>query len=109
MIGREDGAHHLRASPRYKLFQPTEMTTAAGVTRVHLLNVSAGGALVHAPEPPSPGALLRLQCGDEQRVARVAWSKGPRFGAAFSLPLTDEQVQSLLVAQTPQTSSTSRP
>jgi hypothetical protein len=109
MTGRIDGEHRMRAAPRFKLFQPTAMTTAAGTARVHLLNLSTGGALVHATEAPTPGSLLRLQCGEEQRVARVAWANGRRFGAAFSLPLTDAQVEALVVGAAPQTSCTSRP
>jgi hypothetical protein len=96
MVGSIDGAHRSRAAPRYKLFQPTAMTTPSGTARVHLLNLSTGGALVHAADPPPAGSLLRLQCGTEQRVARVAWSRGRRFGAAFSLPLSEAQVEALL-------------
>ena len=108
MTHQTDGAHHLRTRPRFKLFQPTEMTTATGKARVHLLNLSGGGALVHAAQPPKRGALLRLHCVGEDRAACVAWVAGQRFGVAFAKPLDDAQV-SAMVGQPCSTTSVSTP
>lgn len=90
----------MRAKPRFKLFQPTEMTASgATTTRVHILNLSAGGALVYAAAPPRPGTALRLRCGDESRPARVAWTEERRFGIAFTVPLADTQVTRVIADQ----------
>lgn len=89
----------MRATPRYKLFQPTEMVSDGQTRRVHLLNVSAGGALIFAAEPPMPGAMLRLECGSHSLEARVAWRTERRFGVAFITPLDEGQVSELIAAQ----------
>lgn len=94
-----DGTHHLRAAPRYKLFQPTELVLEGGVARAHILNISAGGALIFASNPPAPGAVLGLQCDGQTLRARVAWNKNGRFGVAFLNPLTDHYVSGLVAAQ----------
>lgn len=99
MTGDGEAAHDLRAKPRYKLFQPSEMTLSGATTRVHILNLSATGALVHAAEPPAPGTSLRLRPGQGLRPARVVWTRGRRFGVAFSTPLADAQVDSVIADQ----------
>lgn len=97
---REDDVRLLRAKPRSKLFQPTELRDAGGVTRrAHLLDVSVTGALVHAAEPPRPGETVQLLLGGAQRNAQVMWAEERRFGVRFRLPLTDAQVAEILSAQ----------
>jgi hypothetical protein len=99
MLGRLDGAHHLRSAPRYKLFEPTEMHVGGAGSRVHLLNLSTGGALVYAATPPAPGTALQLRCGGRVRSARVAWATERRFGVAFASPLGEAEVSGILRAQ----------
>ncbi|QDZ06860.1 PilZ domain-containing protein [Sphingomonas panacisoli] len=94
-----DGAHHLRATPRYKLFQPTEITVEKRVARAHILNLSAGGVLVSVSEPPAQDTVLEVQCGGKTLRARVIWTKDDRLGAAFLWPLTDTYVSALVAAQ----------
>lgn len=99
MATKLDGVHHLRAKPRFKMFQPTEMKASDAIRRVHLLNLSAGGALVYAAEPPAPGSALNLQLDDQHRPARVVWADGRRFGVAFVQPLADAQVERAIASQ----------
>lgn len=100
VLGQVDGVHHLRATPRFKLFQPSEMTSGSTPpTRVHILNLSTGGALLYAAAPPRPGTPLRLRCGDEMRTARVAWAEQRRFGVAFTTPLADGKVTQVIAEQ----------
>lgn len=99
MTGRLDGAHHLRATPRYKLFQPSEITVGVLSSRVHVLNLSAGGALLYASDPPEPGTPLRLQCGAQSLPARVAWREERRFGVQFVCPLTEASVADIIATQ----------
>src|SRR5689334_22370701 len=58
-----DGAHHLLATPRYKLFQPAEIVVGHQMARAHMLNLSAGGALIFVSNPPAAGTILFVQCG----------------------------------------------
>lgn len=99
----EDGAH-LRAAPRIKLFQPAEMTRGADApVRVHLLNLSTGGALIHCDTPPPVGETVRLVCGVALGSARVQWAEGNRFGVKFARPIAPEQVDHIagVVARVP--------
>ena len=99
VTGLMDGSHHLRATPRYKLFEPTELTVGALEMRVHMLNLSSGGALIHGAEPPTPGTRVRLRCGPTFLSAKVAWTNGSRFGLTFLVPLNDNQVKGVLDEQ----------
>lgn len=99
MGGKIDGAHHLRSAPRYKLFQPTELRFLGVVGRVHLLNISTGGALIYAADAPEPGVVVRLRCGERWLPARVAWRNQRRVGLTFATPLTDADVQAIIAAE----------
>ncbi|WP_375390770.1 PilZ domain-containing protein [uncultured Sphingomonas sp.] len=85
-----------RGAPRHKVFLPAEMTTAEGVMRVHLLNLSPIGALLHGNAPPRAGAAVRLQCGNERWAARVVWVHDKRFGIAHAAPLASALLQRLV-------------
>ena len=98
MLIEVDGSHHLRATARYKLFQPTEVVLAGRAVRAHLLNLSAGGALVSATSSPSPGVELVVRCGNRALGARVAWRKEHLFGVAFVSPPTDAYVREFIAA-----------
>ncbi|SOB78701.1 PilZ domain-containing protein [Sphingomonas guangdongensis] len=93
-----DGTHHQRRSPRLKLFLPGEMIVRGASSRVHLLNLSTGGALVHAPTPVSPGSSVIIHFAREARAARVAWVDGQRAGLCFTTPLSDEGVRQVVAA-----------
>lgn len=91
-MSRYDGTATRRRQPRLKLFQPTTMAVAADMMRVHLLDLSIGGALIHCSTPPAAGAAVRLDWAGRMRTARVVWVNGTRFGIAFSLALHEDQV-----------------
>lgn len=100
MTNRDEDVRHLRAKPRSKLFQPTELCDAAGaIRRAHLLDLSATGALVHATEPPQPGGMIQLTLGGTPRSCHVMWVEDRRFGVRFRTPLTDAQVADILATQ----------
>jgi hypothetical protein len=96
MVG-EDRESQERA-PRLKVFQPAEMLCGAFFERVHLLNLSATGALIHGDTPPAEGTKIRLLCGFPLGEARVAWTKGKYFGVAFDRALPDIQLDTILNA-----------
>lgn len=100
MTDPSEDVRRLRAKPRLKAFQQTEMRRVDGaVVKVHLLDLSVTGALVHCPEPPAKGDAVHLSLGGAFRVGEVAWSEERRFGLHFRVPLTDAQVAELLAAR----------
>jgi hypothetical protein len=82
--------------PRFKLFQPTEMIVSGQASRVHILNISISGALVHSAQPVALASLVELQCGSHLRAARVAWVNGLRAGVAFSIPFNDDNIRQII-------------
>lgn len=109
MGSRLDGAHHLRAAPRYKLFQPTNVSVAGLENRAHLLNLSVGGALLYSQDAPAPGTNVRVWCGGDLLSARVVWREDRRFGLAFSTPLAHAKIAEVIAAQDALISGASRP
>ncbi len=99
-MGRLDtDAAAARNRPRFKLFQPATMVIDGRLTRVHLLDLSASGALIHHAAPPPAGIVVKLECAGRMRMARIVWSQGTRFGISFALPLSDHQVTDALAHQ----------
>lgn len=88
----------LRAKPRLKIFHPTEMRLRTDRVRVHLLDLSATGALVHCAAPPPLGTMVEIECGGTQRKARVVRSEGPKFGIQFFVALTDDELRATIAA-----------
>lgn len=82
--------------PRHKVFLPAEMATAAGTTRIHLLNLSLTGALIHGEPAPRAGAVVQLRCGDVAWPARVVWAQHSRFGVLHVTPLAPGIVAALV-------------
>ena len=76
------------------------MRNAAGsAARVHLLNVSIGGALVYGADAPEVGQEIRLACGISLGEARVAWKAGRRFGVTFARPIAPAQIEAIVRIQ----------
>ena len=88
--------HQARIARRYKVFEATRMTSAAGESRVHLINLSLTGALVHAAQPPEPGAAITIELLESAVAGRVVWVVGERFGVAFASPLEDNALARVL-------------
>lgn len=82
--------------PRHKVFLPAEMTVAGTTSRVHLLNLSQTGALIHAEAPPPVGTTIRLLCGQTGWVARVVWSADKRLGVVHTPRLAPGTVAALI-------------
>lgn len=101
MQGDRSGIQSRRAVPRLKIFQPTQMQFGERSIRVHLLDISVGGALVHVAGPPQVGNRIVLDCAGVARGAVVRWVGGSRFGVAFERPLSDAEVERVIGAQAP--------
>jgi len=80
---RLDDEHPQRRTARLKLFEPAEMRHGTKVQRVHLLDLSVAGALLHTIEPPEAGSTVMLVCPTFTRMAKVAWAKERRIGLSF--------------------------
>jgi hypothetical protein len=94
--GDKDGARR-RAAPRIKIFQPAEIQWGRDAPRrVHLLNISTGGALLYGDEVPAVGSEVRLACGIPLGSARVQWIRKQRFGVAFANPLGAAQIDAIV-------------
>ncbi|WP_171982508.1 PilZ domain-containing protein [Sphingomonas sp. LM7] len=90
----------MRGAPRIKVFQPAVLRCGAGAPkRVHLLNVSTGGALVYGDSPPNVGTQVQLACGISLGSARVQWSSGRRFGVAFARPIGPAEIEAIVSLQ----------
>ena len=64
--------------------------------RIHLLDLSAYGALAHASEPPQPGEIVWLVCRGVEVLSRTAWVRGSRFGLHFDNPIPSPKLQPML-------------
>lgn len=98
MNRRSEAIRERRIGLRHKVFQPTTLVAGITAVRAHLLNLSRHGALVHADAPPARGVAVRLECAGRMRLARVMWVQGARFGVAFALALSGEQVAAAIGA-----------
>ena len=88
-----------RIATRHKVFLPAEMAGTDGHARVHLLNLSPSGALVHGEAPPPPGALVQFHCAAMRWSVRVVWAQGKRFGVTHQGGLAPAQMEQLLASQ----------
>ena len=84
--------------PRHKVFLPAEMRDAQGPARVHLLNLSATGALLHGDSAPAPGAVVQLTCAETNWLARVVWVQQKRFGVVHVAPFGPKAIAALVGA-----------
>ena len=85
-----------RPQPRRKIFQLGELTVGARTLRVHLLDVSEGGARLHCPAEVKAGdpAILRWQ--GQQWRGIIMWTSDDKCGVRFIAPLTGETIAALL-------------
>lgn len=100
LMERGAGSAASRTAPRLKLFQPTRIEMSDTAARAHLLNLSTGGALLHAQDAPRAGSVIRVDCAGRTMTAEVRWVRDRRFGVQFSLPLTPAEVDAAVHAGT---------
>ena len=86
----------LRTAPRQKVFLPAEMMGGEGASRVHLLNLSAAGTLVHGQAAPLMGAIVQLRCEAATWFGQVVWTTPKRFGVMHLTPLSGDAVETLV-------------
>ena len=82
-----------RADARAKVFQRAEVERQAVVTRGHILNLSAGGALVHSPAIPVAERRIGLRFAGMERRCTVVWRIGQQAGVRFLDKLSDGELR----------------
>ena len=85
-----------RAAPRHKTFEPITLVAADRELRAHVLNVSATGALIHAPGGPAKGERCTVALAGREIAAEVMWVNGARFGIAFRGTLSPDELARVL-------------
>lgn len=88
-----------RGAIRHKVFLPAEMSVSAIVHRVHLLNLSPAGALIHGDVIPLAGAVVQLSCAGATWLARVVWAQNKRFGVVHTATMPAARIEALLASQ----------
>lgn len=96
LLGASDSHAEARAAARRKVFLPAELILDGMVSRVHLLNLSCIGALLHAGDPPQTGALVTIRRAEVCWSARVVWRSGTRFGVAHAQAFSQDAVEALI-------------
>ncbi|WNO52975.1 PilZ domain-containing protein [Stakelama saccharophila] len=86
----------LRSGPRHKVFLPAEAEFGQARHRVHLLDLSRGGALLHSETPPHYNDHILLLAGPITRRARVTRVLDRKIGIAFVAPLSEEELRDIL-------------
>lgn len=86
-----------RTQPRRKTFHPVVLRIGDDRHRAHMLNLSTGGACIHAGRAPLQLAhSVRVEVGGWTLPARVSWIAGERCGIRFLKPLTVTDVEKLV-------------
>ncbi|HWU92580.1 MAG TPA: PilZ domain-containing protein [Sphingomicrobium sp.] len=80
MSGRPAQSSLKPRDPRIAVVVPARMRLGARWSDACILNVSARGLLIHAPEPPQRGSYVELRRGEQVIIGRVMWSSGSRAG-----------------------------
>ena len=83
---------------RNKVFHPAALLREGGPERLHLLNVTAIGALGYTYTPPKKGEVCRLLLFDQQVDAEIIWQEDRKFGLSFTTPISADLVQRLIAA-----------
>lgn len=91
-----DNLMQRRHAARRKMFEPVALHHDGITVRAHFLDLSCSGALVHSETPPAGGGNIVVEALGLERIGRVMWVKGKRFGIQFSQPLSEAEVESLI-------------
>lgn len=76
-----------RQERRFPVYLAALVRTGEQTRAVRLRDLSRGGALAETPAPPLAGDTVVLRVERLSVEARVAWTRGARFGLAFEAPI----------------------
>ena len=89
------GSETPRHEPRRKIFRVVAIEADRAIHRAHMLNVSTGGACLHARLSLRPWQTVTVDIDGQLVPARVSWTAGDRCGVRFLEPLTADRVDQL--------------
>lgn len=85
-----------RHATRHKIFRVVAVEVDRTCYRAHMLNVSIGGACLHARLSLRPWQTVMVDLDGHLIPSRVSWAAGDRCGVRFLEPLTEAKVDTLL-------------
>jgi hypothetical protein len=85
-----------RTEPRLKVFKLGRAQAGGVQFKVHLIDVSARGARLHADEAPDRGIRIELTCSSVCASGMVRWVDARRFGIRFDMPLMPSELETIL-------------
>lgn len=80
---------------RLKIFQLGELRVGSRTLRVHVLDISRGGARLHCPLPTEPGSPVILRWETHFWRGVIAWSAGDKCGIRFHVPLCADVISAI--------------
>jgi hypothetical protein len=96
MSARQSQPPNLRAEPRLKVYKLGRAQAGGMQFKVHLLDVSASGARLHAGRTPDQGMRITLDCSPVSATGTVRWVHASRFGIRFDTPLVPADLSAML-------------
>lgn len=87
-----DNGPRQRSNKRSMVLLSARIRTTDGQIDVRLRNLSQTGALLEADDLPPVGSEVVFERGETIVPARVAWSKGRRFGIEFHTPIEESEL-----------------
>ena len=88
-----------RREPRLKVFRLGRAQASGMDFKVHLLDVSARGARLHAGEALGTGVRMTLDCSSVSTTGEVRWVDASRFGIRFDVPLVPSELDAIVAAR----------
>lgn len=85
-----------RTCPRVPVAMPAFLQTEGQRHAVHLLDLSAGGAMLKCAASLSTGTAVTLDCGTLARAAVVRWQTDGVLGICFDSELDAREVTALI-------------
>lgn len=77
-----------RSDRRVKVFQRARVRRSEELSRGHILNLSAAGALIHSPAVPDAAPQIDLLFAGLERPCAIIWRSGEHAGVRFASRLT---------------------
>jgi hypothetical protein len=88
-----------RRDLRQKVFFPAAITSAElGTRRIHVLDLSSGGARLHVDFPLGIGESLIIEVLGEKHCAKVAWLNRKQVGVVFTFALPPAKLEAINAA-----------
>lgn len=98
MSAQEPRVADHRSEPRLKVFRIGRAQAGGTEFKVHLLDISAQGARLHAGQALGPGIRMTLTCSAVRTTGEVRWVDASRAGIRFDVPLIASELDTIVAA-----------